>query len=64
MKNATELKTGADRDARVVAAEQAKVEQTAQSYRAPQVFVAGSTIELVQGTYGPYRDISGYYTYG
>jgi hypothetical protein len=42
----------------------AQAREDAPCYCPPQLFVAGSVIELVQGTYGPYNDISGYYTYG
>jgi hypothetical protein len=44
--------------------EQGKVEKTALTYSAPKLIVAGSAIALVQGTYGPRRDISNWYTYG
>jgi hypothetical protein len=35
----------------------------ASAYHTPRLFVAGSAVELVQGSWGPVKDVGGYNTY-
>jgi hypothetical protein len=39
-------------------------QEPTEEYRPAELFTLGSAVELLQGTYGTYNDITGYYTYG